>query len=88
MFGQTTRVQKLSNNAWSYATPAAPQELAALGFPKGATGEHVVVKMVTNEKGVETHHITRVTTVTWTDKDGKDRVTPFVSMKGYHKREK
>ncbi len=88
MFGQTTRVLKLSDNAWGYATTAAPQELTALGFPKGATGEHVLVKMVTNEKGVETHHITRVTTATWMEKDGKDRVTQFVSMKGYHKREK
>ena len=88
MFGQTTRVMKLSPKSWSYATTAAPQELAALGFPKGAAGEHVTVKMVATEKGVETHHITRLTAVTWTDKDGRERVTQFVSMKGYHKRDK
>lgn len=88
MFGQTTRVTKLSESAWSYSSAAAPQELTALGFPKGASGEHVIVKMVTKEKGVETHYITRVSAVTWTDKDGKERVTQFVSMKGFHKRDK
>ena len=88
MFGQTTRVTKLSDTAWSYATTAAPQELTALGFPKGATGQHVVVKMVTKEQGVETHRITRVSTVIWTDKDGKERTTQFVSLQGHHKREK
>ena len=88
MFGQTTRITKLSNAAWSYATAAVPQELSALGFPKGATGEHVTVKMVTNDKGVESHHVTRVSVVAWTDKDGKERVTQFVSLKGSHKRDK
>jgi len=88
MFGQTTKVTKLSDTAWSYATPAAAQELAALGFPKGASGQHVTVKVVTTEQGAETHRITRLTTATWTDKDGKERVTQFVSLQGYHKREK
>jgi len=87
-FGQTTRIVKLSPTSWSYATAAAPQELAALGFPKGAVGEHVTVKMVTKENGVETHNITRVSTVTWTDQAGKERVTHFVSLNGYHKRDK
>jgi hypothetical protein len=88
MFGQTTRLAKLSPTSWSYATTAAPQELAALGFPKGASGEHVTVKMVSKDDGTETHHITRVTTVTWADKGGKERVTHFVSLNGYHKRGK
>ena len=88
MFGQTTRVTKLGDTTWSYATTAAPQELTALGFPKGATGQHVVVKVVTKEKGVETHRITRVSTVTWTDKDGQERTLQYVSLQGHHKREK
>jgi hypothetical protein len=87
-FGQTTRLVKLSRTSWSYATKAAPQELAALGFPKGAIGEHVTVKMVSKDDGTETHHITRVTTVTWADKGGKERLTHFVSLNGYHQRGK
>ena len=87
-FGQTTRLTKLSPTSWSYATTAPAQELAALGFPKGAVGEHVTVKMISKESGVETHHITRVTTVTWSDQAGKEHVTHFVSLNGYHKRGK
>jgi hypothetical protein len=87
-FGQTTRLVKLSPTSWSYATTASPQELTALGFPKGASGEHVTVKMVSKDDGTETHRITRVSTVTWTDMTGKERVTHFVSLNGYHKRDK
>jgi len=86
-FGQTTIMVRLGENVWTAATPAAPQELARLGFPKGATGQHVMVKVVTKEQGVETHRISRVSTVTWTDKDGKERVTQFVSLQGHHRRQ-
>ncbi|MBI3409720.1 MAG: hypothetical protein HY040_15370 [Planctomycetes bacterium] len=87
MFGQATRMTRLADNVWSYASPAAAQELSALGFPKGATGQHVLVKVMTKEQGVETHRISRVTTVTWTDKEGKERVVQFVSLQGHHKRQ-
>jgi hypothetical protein len=85
-FGQLRRLVKLSKQSAAYATPAAAQELTQLGFPKGAKGEHVLVKATTSEGGLETHRITRVTTVTWTDKDGKDRTLQYVSLQGYHKR--
>jgi len=87
MFGQATRMTRLADNVWSYVVAAPAQELAALGFPKGAAGQHVLVKVMTKEQGVETHRISRVTTVSWTDKDGKERVTQFVSLQGYHKRQ-
>jgi hypothetical protein len=86
-FGQTTRMTRPAKNIWTSASAAAPQELAALGFPDEATGQHVMVKVVTAEKGVETHRISRVSTVTWTDKDGKERVLQFISFLGYHKRQ-
>src|SRR5205085_8014865 len=86
-FGQVHRMVKLKDNVWSYATPAAEQELTRLGFPKGASGEHVVVKVVTKEQGVETHRVIRVTTVSWKDKDGKERTLQLVSLQGYHKRQ-
>jgi hypothetical protein len=85
--GQTNRMVKVGDNVWSYTTPAAAQELGRLGFPKGASGQHVLVKVVTSEQGVETHRVSRVTTVSWKDKDGKERVLQFVSLQGYHKRQ-
>ena len=85
-FGQVNRLVKVGENVWSYTAPAFPQELNRLGFPKGATGRHVVVKVVGKEQGVETHRISRLSTVTWMDKGGKERVSQFVSLQGYHKR--
>ena len=86
-FGQTYRMHKLAPDIWTYATDAPPQELAQLGFPKGTTGRHVVVKVVSHEAGVETHRISRVTTVSWRDKDGKERWLQFVSLQGHHKKD-
>jgi hypothetical protein len=85
--GQTLRMQKLAEGIWSYATDASAQELSQLGFPMGAAGRHVVVKVVTNESGVETHRISRVTTVSWRDKEGKERWLQFVSLQGLHKKD-
>jgi hypothetical protein len=85
-FGQVVRLIKLSDNAWSYVAPAAAGELGMLGFPAGAEGNHVLVKVLTREAGVETHRISRVTTVRWTDAAGAERWTQFVSLQGYHKR--
>jgi len=87
-YGQTYRMQKLAEGIWTYAADAAPQELEQLGFPKGATGRHVAVKVVTKEAGVETHRISRVTTVSWPDTDGKERWLQYVSLEGFHKRKK
>jgi len=86
-YGQVHRLARLGANAWSYAAPAAEQELARLGFPRGATGQHVVVKVITTEQGVETHRISRVTTVTWKDRGDQERTVQFVSLQGYHKRQ-
>jgi hypothetical protein len=85
--GQTNRMVKVGENVWSYSTPAAAQELRRLGFPDDASGQHVLVKVVTREQGTETHRISRLTTVNWKDKDGKERALQFVSLQGYHKRQ-
>ncbi|MBX9584480.1 MAG: hypothetical protein K2X87_29620 [Gemmataceae bacterium] len=85
-FGQVQRLVKLADNVWTAAAPAAEQELTRLGFPKGAAGQHVLVKVVTREAGVETHRISRVTMASWTDQDGKERTVQFVSLRGHHKR--
>jgi hypothetical protein len=86
-FGQVNRLVKLGENVWCYTTPATSQELTRLGFPKGAAGQHVVVKVIGKEQGVETHRISRLSTVTWKDRTGKERVLQFVSLRGYHKRQ-
>ena len=86
--GQTNKMIKLGDNVWTYTAPAAGPELARLGFPKDASGQHVLVKVVTQEQGTETHRISRVTTVSWKDKEGKERWLQFVSLQGFHKRQR
>jgi hypothetical protein len=84
--GETVRMARLSPTAWSYAAKASPQELEQLGFPKGAAGEHVLVKVVSGSGDSEVHRISRVTTVSWKGKDGKEQWLQFVSLKGHHER--
>jgi hypothetical protein len=86
-FGLTYRMQKLAADIWTYAADATTQELSQMGFSKGAAGRHVVVKVITHEAGVETHRISRVTTVSWRDGEGKEQWLQFVSLQGFHKRE-
>ena len=86
-FGQTTRMTQLSENVWTYATPAQAEELASLGFLNVSSGQHVATKVVTNEEGIETHRVTRVTTVNWTDQAGQDQWIQFVSLQGVHQRQ-
>ena len=85
--GQINRMVKVEQNVWSYAARASAQELARLGFPKGASAQHVLIKVVGKEQGVETHRVSRLTTVSWTDKEGKERVLQFVSLQGFHQRQ-
>ena len=84
--GQTFKMVKLSDNAWAYATAATAQDLRRMGFPKGASGQHVVVKVVSQEQGAETHRISRLTTVKWTDSGGQEKMIQFISLQGTHKR--
>lgn len=85
--GQFYRFQKLSKDTWAYSVPANARELAQLGFSNVVAGQHVLVKVVTSEQGIETHRISRVTTVNWKDAEGKERWTQFVSLQGFHKRQ-
>lgn len=85
--GQVKRMVKVADNVWTGVSPADARELDQLGFPKNASGQHVLVKVVTKEQGIETHRISRVTTATWKDKDGNERTIQFVSLQGYHKRQ-
>jgi hypothetical protein len=86
-FGQTNRMVKVGENVWSYTTPATAQELTRLGFSRDASGQHVLVKVITNEQSVETHRISRLTTVNWKDKEGQEQTLQFVSLRGFHKRQ-
>jgi hypothetical protein len=85
--GQVYRFQKLSKDTWAYVVPADPRELAQLGFSNVVSGQHALIKVVTSEQGVETHRISRVTTVNWKDAEGKERWTQFISLQGFHKRQ-
>jgi hypothetical protein len=85
-FGQVIKMQQIAQDTWVYSVPANPRELTPLGFTNVSSARHVVVKVVTREDGVETHRISRVTTVNWKDQAGKDRWIQYVSLQGVHKR--
>lgn len=85
--GQISKITELSENVWTSVTPAYAEELAHFGFPNVSSGQHVLIKVITNENGVETHRISRVTTVNWTDQAGQDQWMQFVSLQGYHQRQ-
>lgn len=85
-YGQTYRMQKLNESSWAYTMPANPQELAWLGFPADARGEHVMLKVITREGGIETHRISRMSTINWTDATAGEQWVQYTSLQGYHKR--
>ncbi len=87
-FGQTYKFQKLSDNVWAYTVSATPQELARLGVMNAISAQHVLVRVITFEQGVETHNNSRLTTVRWKDTSGKERTTQFVSLQGKHRRQR
>src|SRR5260370_20501461 len=84
--GQEFRMHQLGENVWAYTAKASEAEAGQLGIPKGGSAIHVLGKVVTKEGGVETHRITRLTTATWKEADGKDRSAQFVSLEGAPKR--
>lgn len=85
--GQVSKSTQLGENVWITVTPASSQDLSSYRLPNVASGQHILNKVVTSEGGVETHRITRVTTVTWTDQAGQERATQFVSLQGFHQRQ-
>jgi hypothetical protein len=88
-YGQTFKMQKLEENVFAYSVPAAPQELARLGAANVLSAQHTLIKVVTFEQGVETHNISRLTTVRWKDtSSGKERTTQFISLQGRHQRQR
>lgn len=86
--GEVHRMVRVGEGVWSYTARAGAEELARLGFPAGASGQHALVKVITSEQGVETHRISRLSTVSWKDADGKEQWLQFVSLQGFHRRER
>jgi hypothetical protein len=81
-------MKMLEKDIWAYAMPADPMEMAQLGFSNVVFSQHIVNKVVTWEEGVEIHRISRVTTVSWKDKEGKEQWKQFISLQGAHQRQK
>lgn len=86
--GRTFRMIPVAKNVWSYSVAANARELAHLGFPADAVGQHVLVKILTRYRGTETHRVTRLSLVKWKTRDGTERTLSFVSLKGQHVRQK
>jgi hypothetical protein len=87
IFGQTIPMTKLSKDVFAYSVPANPREFQALG-DKFISATHVLVKTTISDQGVETHNISRITTLKWKDAEGKERLTQFVSLQGQHRKSK
>lgn len=87
MAGKTVRMPKLADRVFCYSLDADPGEFRALGFPADVHGSNVMVKAVVDEAGVETHRLTRISTLQWMEADGTPRTLQFTSLKGWHRRE-
>lgn len=87
IFGQTIPMKKLSSDTWAYSVVANPQEFRMLG-DKFVSATHVLVKTTVVDQGIETHNISRITTLKWKDAEGKERLTQFVSLQGQHRKTK
>ena len=87
-FGQVYKMIKLGKKTWAYTIPAFPNRLSFLGFNNVISGRHVMVKEVVEEDGMETHRVSRITTVNWKDNNGKIKWKQFISLQGHHKRTK
>jgi hypothetical protein len=85
--GQITKMQRLEKNVWAYATAASTQEMMQLGFTNVASAQHTLLKVVIQDNGAETHRITRITTVNWKDKEGKEHWMQYISLQGFHKKQ-
>lgn len=84
---RTLRMKKLETDVWAYTMQANPQEMVMLGFSNVVHSKHVVIKVVAWENGVETHRISRVTTISWKDKKGQINHKQFISFQGVHQRQ-
>src|SRR5215831_6173437 len=82
--GQVQRWSKMGQNVWVNTAPVQPRELAQLGISGALSAQHTMIKVVTEEDGVETHHITRISTVNWKDATAKSRWAQYVSLQGVH----
>ena len=87
MAGKTVRMPRLADRVFSYSLDADPGEFSGLGFPRDVHGTNVMVKVIVDEAGVETHRLSRVTTLQWRGADGTPRTLQFTSLKGWHKHE-
>ncbi len=86
--GQTVIFKRLTPNDWTYQVTPNEGELWFLGFdPKTViSASHVAAKTTTYEGGIDTDHVSRLTTVQWKDANGAIQTIQFVSMKGEHTR--
>jgi hypothetical protein len=80
--GKRMLVQSLGSDTFVYNTQPEAQELARMGFTNVRNSLHTMVKVVTTVGGLETHKITRLTTVVLAD--GKHY--QFVSLAGTHQK--
>jgi hypothetical protein len=61
--GQVQRWSEIGQNVWVNTAPVQPRELAQLGISGALSAQHTMIKVVTEEDGVETHHITRISRI-------------------------
>lgn len=86
-----TTYTALDGETWVFQYRLSEPEMEWFGFdPKAVTSaSHVIVRSRTYAADrKETYNVTRLTAVQWHAKDGQERFIQFVSMKGFHRRER
>ncbi len=86
MFGQQMIERPVGDRAWAYQTPVSAQELDQLGLHGASAAVHTTVKVELVIGGIETQHVTRLTTAQLPLPDGSHTTAQFVSMTGVHTR--
>jgi hypothetical protein len=84
-----TRMTELSEGTWTFVSRLSNEDCYSLGLlPTDViAGNHVTVRVVSRETGVELEQVSRVTTVTFKNAKGEVETVQFVSLKGFHHRE-
>ena len=86
MNDRVTILYQVGESTWAYSTAADTNELVTFGFTHIVSGQHDFIKVERFTEGVETHYVSRTTTVEWRDEGGQIQTTQWMSMQGFHRR--
>ena len=77
---------QLNEKTYAYTQDIQAGEFQQMRFFTAVEGTHTVIKVVNEIDGIETHSISRISTIISKDEEGKLYETQFISLKGVHRR--